>query len=59
MIKMLLGAAIVVVLVGFGVFSTSDIEKAGNAAVSFVKDDIRVEKIILPIGDGITICKKV
>ena len=26
---------------------------------SFVKDDIRVEKIILPIGDGITICKKV
>ncbi len=26
---------------------------------SFVKDDNRVEKIILPIGDGITICKKV
>ena len=26
---------------------------------SFVKDDIRVEKIILPIGDGITVCKKV
>ena len=26
---------------------------------SFVKDDIRVEKIILPIGDGITICRKV
>ena len=26
---------------------------------SFVKDDTRVEKIILPIGDGITICKKV
>ena len=41
MIKMLLGAVIVVVLVGFGVFSTSDIEKAGNAAVCFVKDDIK------------------
>ncbi|SVB23862.1 uncharacterized protein METZ01_LOCUS176716 [marine metagenome] len=41
MIKMLLGAVIVVVLVGFGVFSTSDIEKAGIAAVSFVKDDIK------------------
>ena len=26
---------------------------------SIVKDDNRVEKIILPIGDGITICKKV
>ena len=26
---------------------------------SFVKDDNRVEKFILPIGDGITICKKV
>ena len=26
---------------------------------SFVKNDNRVEKIILPIGDGITICKKV
>ena len=38
---MLLGAVIVVVLVGFGVFSTSDIEKAGIAAVSFVKDDIK------------------
>ncbi len=26
---------------------------------SFVKDDNRVEKIILPIGDGVTICRKV
>jgi len=26
---------------------------------SFVKNDNRVEKIILPLGDGITICKKV
>ena len=26
---------------------------------SFVKNDNRVEKIILPIGDGVTICKKV
>ena len=26
---------------------------------SFVKGDNRVEKFILPIGDGITICKKV
>ena len=26
---------------------------------SFIKDDNRVEKFILPIGDGITICKKV
>ena len=26
---------------------------------SFVKNDNRVEKIILPLGDGVTICKKV
>ncbi len=26
---------------------------------SFVKNDNRVEKVILPLGDGITICKKV
>ena len=26
---------------------------------SFVKNDNRVEKIILPIGDGVTICRKV
>ena len=26
---------------------------------SFVKNDNRVEKTILPLGDGITICKKV
>ena len=25
----------------------------------FVKNDNRVEKIILPLGDGVTICKKV
>ena len=25
---------------------------------SFIKDDSRVEKTILPIGDGLTICRK-
>jgi predicted O-methyltransferase YrrM len=26
---------------------------------SFVKEDERVEKTILPLGDGLTICKKI
>jgi hypothetical protein len=41
MFKMLLGAGAVVLLVGFGVLSTEDVQTAGNAAAKFVTEDVK------------------
>lgn len=41
MFKMILGAGVVVALVGFGVISTEDVQTAGNAIADFAKDDVK------------------
>jgi len=41
MFKMILGAGVVVALVGFGVISTEDVQTAGNAIAEFAKDDVK------------------
>jgi hypothetical protein len=41
MFKMLLGAAAVILLVGFGIVSTEDIQSAGNTAANFVQQDVK------------------
>lgn len=41
MFKMILGAGVVVALVGFGVITTQDVQKAGDAIAEFAKDDVK------------------
>ena len=40
MFKMILGAGLVVVLVGFGIVDTNDIQSAGDTAAKFAKNDV-------------------
>jgi hypothetical protein len=41
MFKMLLGAAVLVLLVGFGVLSSDDVKIYGEKAVNFLKNDVK------------------
>lgn len=38
---MILGAGAIVVLVGFGIITTDDIQTAGNAVADFTKEDVK------------------
>ena len=45
-----------------GVFKKSVTDKQTNVMREFnqyIKNDNRVEKVILPLGDGLTICRKI